>query len=239
MHTASDARGLWDGDLHGCAGWAGPAVGGDVGGAVAEGSRYRRIVIGGGRGAGAGDSYPAAGGLILALDNEAEPGGRRLELQRDMRIGSGGVLRGGCGRRGHLRRADADRDGGRGVAAVAVLVDRDQAVPVAFARAGVEVGELARGGRERIADDDPEVAVAAGAQDRNCAVFSAGSAGTKLSWALPSAPLALVIEGASGTVLSARVTGTVLLGGPSALSKATATTRYSRFTLDARPMGSS
>src|ERR1035441_6919898 len=114
-----DARALWNRDLHGCAGWAGPAVGSYVRGAIAQASRcWHGVVSGGRRGRWAGDTYPTICSLVLPLDDEAEACGRRLELQRDVRVWSGGVLGGGRGGRGHLRGADADGDRGRGIAAV-------------------------------------------------------------------------------------------------------------------------
>src|ERR1019366_5111268 len=70
---------------------------------------------------------------------------------------------------------------------------------------------------------------------RNCAVFSTGKAGAKLTRALPSAPLEPVMEGDSGIERSAIATCTEALTGPSALSKATARTRYSIFTSELRP----
>jgi hypothetical protein len=96
--AAGDARALWNGDLHRYAGWASSAVGCYIGGAVAEGCRCRRRVVGGGlRGHLTGNANPAVRGLVLPFDDEAETGGRRLELQRDMWIGSGCVLGFGSG----------------------------------------------------------------------------------------------------------------------------------------------
>ena len=102
--AVGDAHALLNGDLHGRTGWAGPAVGRYVGGAVAQASRcWHRVVGGGLRGHGAGDAYPTICGLVQSLDDEAEACRRRLELQRYVRVWSGGVLGGGSGGRGHLR----------------------------------------------------------------------------------------------------------------------------------------
>lgn len=92
------ASALWNGDLHRFAGWTGPAVGCHVGGTVAQECRWRYGVVDSGlRRHGAGDANPAVCGLILPFDNEAESGGRLLELQRYVRVWSSGVL--GCGSR--------------------------------------------------------------------------------------------------------------------------------------------
>ena len=114
----------------------------------------------------------AISSLILTLDDQAEAGRRWLKLQNHMRIRAACVLRGGSRRRRNLRRANANRDRARRVAAISVLVDGDQAVPVSFAGAHVKIGELARIAGERIADYNSKIGLAPGTQHLRPALSS-------------------------------------------------------------------
>src|ERR1035437_548841 len=104
--------------------------------------------------------------LILSLHDQGEAGRRWLKLQHHMRIRAACVLRGGSRRRRNLGRANANRNRGRRVAAISVLVDGDQAVPVSFAGVHVKIGELAGIAGERIADYNSKIGLAPRAQNQ-------------------------------------------------------------------------
>jgi len=95
-------------------------------------------------------------------------------------------------RRWDLRRAYANRDRTRGIAAISVLIHPDQPVPVFFARTHVKIGELAGIAGQRITDYNSQIALAPGTQHKKLRGLLI--CGHKSIRVLPSAPVDPVME---------------------------------------------